>query len=294
MMILATTLLIVAIFRTIPQSWKYWLIRYHSQDLAAQDRAEAKKRGRKCRRFNISWRCWWVIWKAAFRLEVSSRGSPGAYFSIDGEDREVTFHVSIYVLSVWFSVRGDMFPRHWFPKQANQFSKEGFYYSGERELGISFHDGNIWINPWIDPTEWSEGNKNIVIHVWDNLAGKVRYATRDLSTSHATISFPEGTYELEIRMFESTWSRPRWFTYRNVRADIKVLSDNGIPIPGKGENSWDCGDSCTSSLTTPAETVGEAIGSLYDSVVQTRSRHGSGVRMYQERKNLDVGEAVRS
>lgn len=84
---------------------------------------------------------------------------------------------------------------------------------------------------------------------------------------------PEHPYPATVRLFESTWKRPRWpFARRMVRAEIEV--EGGIPHPGKGENSWDCDDDATYSLTCQARTAEDAVAKLVGSVLRDRRNYG--------------------
>jgi hypothetical protein len=56
------------------------------------------------------------------------------------------------------------------------------------------------------------------------------------------------------------------------RANLDI--ERGVPTPGKGENSWDCGQDATYGLTCPASTVEEALASLRASVMRDRERYG--------------------
>lgn len=75
-----------------------------------------------------------------------------------------------------------------------------------------------------------------------------------------------------MELFESTWKRARWFTHKNVRASVDIPA--GIPHPGKGENSWDCGEDRTYGLTTKADTVEKAIAAVVESSLRDRRRYG--------------------
>lgn len=49
-----------------------------------------------------------------------------------------------------------------------------------------------------------------------------------------------------------------------------------IPVPGKGENSWDCDDDAIHSSHGPHSTVHQAVAALVASVYRDRTRYGSG------------------
>jgi hypothetical protein len=82
---------------------------------------------------------------------------------------------------------------------------------------------------------------------------------------------PHEEYEASVKLFESTWKRPRWFAHKISRAEVKV--EGGVRHPGKGTTSYNCDDDFTYSLTTPATTVREALNKFRDSVLDMRERY---------------------
>lgn len=105
---------------------------------------------------------------------------------------------------------------------------------------------------------------------------------------HTPISFSEGVYHLNIKLTHDTWRYSRWPWWplnRMVpRAKISVEEPGGIPVPGKGENSWDCGDDAIHGLCCSASDWYAAKEAVKQSVIRTRSRYGSGEAMYLKRK----------
>jgi hypothetical protein len=57
-----------------------------------------------------------------------------------------------------------------------------------------------------------------------------------------------------------------------VRAEI--TPDKPIPVPGKGENSWDCDDDASYGMTCAAQTPAEAVAHYSASIQRDRQRHG--------------------
>lgn len=87
------------------------------------------------------------------------------------------------------------------------------------------------------------------------------------------LHFLEADYPATVILTTDTWKRPRWHWPLVVeRAEVDV--PGGVPIPGKGENSWDIDDDATFSLVTPASTVEEAVQKFYDTVNERRARYG--------------------
>jgi len=127
------------------------------------------------------------------------------------------------------------------------------------------------------------------IFVDEFFLGRNVYTTRHhRKHSNVDIYFPEGLYHLDIDLFEGVWTRKRFpfwpFAKTIQRAKVKVVEKGGIPKPGKGENSWDCGDDATYSITGPAKSVHEAIEMIRATVLRQRRRYGGGEAMYAKRK----------
>lgn len=55
-------------------------------------------------------------------------------------------------------------------------------------------------------------------------------------------------------------------------AHIEVPS--GVPIPGKGESGYDCGEDAVYGLTCRARTVKEAVERFVDDIRETRKKRG--------------------
>ncbi len=146
----------------------------------------------------------------------------------------------------------------------------------ERTIGISLYDGYLRLSLWEPAHEWSRGQPwwwVMSVNLPDLLLGKTDYRTRDLSLHDGQVIMPEATYPAKIRMFESTWKRPRWpWPQVIIRADIDLPTP--IPFPGKGDNGWDMDDDAVSSMTCPAQTPVEAVEAVRRSVLRTRAERG--------------------
>ena len=106
------------------------------------------------------------------------------------------------------------------------------------------------------------------------------------------ITFPEAEYHLNIILSDDTWTYARWprWPLRKIvrRAHIEVVEKDGIILPGKGENSWDCGDDALHGLTAPSRNLNDAVAQVYESVARSRKQYGSGVDMYSVKKESQV------
>lgn len=180
-------------------------------------------------------------------------------------ERELTFSIGIFGLFCFFLTFAFPFFPNW------------SYKHGDRQVGIRVFDSSIWLDLWVNDTEWHKSDpfwkKHIVITPADILFGRRKHTQKDLSEHYAEIPMPEANYPAKIKLFESTWKRPRWpFSEKMIRADIDMFTP--IPFPGKGENSWDCGEDATHSMTGPYSTVEDAIEAMRKSVMRDRERYG--------------------
>lgn len=150
----------------------------------------------------------------------------------------------------------------------------GDYGSGERELSICTHDGYLWWRLWRNPNygkskDWRDGAFNPA----NFFLGRAKYSEYGHNTFESFVELPEGRYPVTIKIYRATWKRPRWYKARTVqRADIKC--EAGVPIPGKGENSWDQEDDRLYEVTCLAGTVEEAKAAFVDSVMERREKYG--------------------
>lgn len=154
----------------------------------------------------------------------------------------------------------------------------------EREFEISFHDWSLRLALWGRSGEWNSKDpwwiRGVRMNVLDLLLGKWEYSERDLDLQPAIIPMPEDSYECTVRLFESTWKRPRWFARRLVRATVDIPT--GIPFPGKGENSWDCGEGRRFRITCPVSTIEGAIAQVVEDVLRSRRQYGGSVNWRPE------------
>lgn len=182
-------------------------------------------------------------------------------------EREITFHIGLWHIFCFFlTIQHPMFPS-W------------DYKHGDRQIGLRVFSGALWIDIWRNDDEWRSNDwrtRPIVIHPMDILFGKTKHTQKSLSITDTSISMPEGSYPVTVELYLSIWTRPRWpFAKRIKRANVEL--EKPIPVPGKGENSWDIDDDAIMSMTCPANTVEEAIAHVVESALRTRRRHGGSL-----------------
>lgn len=109
----------------------------------------------------------------------------------------------------------------------------------------------------------------------DKIFGQNDYREETIQVGESKIFMPEKSYDCTYKIFKSYWKRPRSpFTKTRMRIDVQI--PEGIGIPGKGENSWDCGDDATFGVTKPYEgSIRDALDEIAISALKTRQRHAS-------------------
>lgn len=230
---------------------------------------DARGQGRKLTCLGIQW------------VLLRKQHSVGVSLDVGGgdSDRDVVFALRIPYFGVYLSAE-DIWPRRW------EFYNPGQKYPSSRELSVAWHNQALWIALWRDPDEsygrggplfWKDARsrqRHIVIHPLDILLGRTRCETERLDAQSAEVELPEGRYPVQVVIERRTWTRPRWPWSRKVRISANVSSEKGLPIPGKGENGWDCDDDAYYSIGTPTATVIDAVQHAAKQVLETRMRYG--------------------
>jgi hypothetical protein len=216
---------------------------------------------------------YFLHWSSRSELAIEFAGLSkqiGASIRIrDGGDHDVTISFCPWLFSLYVSLSA-----RWLGKVVNRILKGD--YEG-RNISIAVHDSAIWGEIWQKENTWSRDDKwwqRWNWHPLDTFFGRMRHSVLSETVTAASVKFPEGDYPLEITMKQEKWKRPRlpWASVLLTRAHIEC--EKGVPIPGKGENSWDCDEDATYGLTCPANTVDEAIAAFAKNILRTRRRHG--------------------
>jgi hypothetical protein len=172
-------------------------------------------------------------------------------------------------------------------------------------VDVSFHGRAVWWELWHDKWGWTSGTprwRSGNWHWWDAITGKP-VMTKDVVEGpvEADVPMPEGCYRCTVEIVKRTWKRPRWpwpkvaygymldvisrpgpdGPYIPEPDDDGKRRDGYIPVPGKGENSWDCGPDGTFGQSGPGRTVEQAIVGVVESVLRDRRRR-VGTHAYAE------------
>lgn len=238
---------------------------YHSQNLSREDKDNKL----------IHWRCW-IGYKPQLTFYVSV---PSSFWHIkldlceNGWQEEAIgfsiacplFYIAIGLNSKWpYNVLQSITKR------------KGREYTNGRDIGVSFHNGTLWVSLWNDPMESRREDPkwhNFNINFEDFIFGKTKSAKQVLEEREVEIPMPEKSYKGTAKLILYTWTRPRWFKKTMKRVEIDV--PEGIPHEGKGENSWDCGKDATFGMTTgECESIAEGVGKLVGTCLNDRVKYG--------------------
>lgn len=127
---------------------------------------------------------------------------------------------------------------------------------------------------WNQQQPNDEGGWAWSVHLLDILLGKTQYREGAPTVHRIEVAMPERLYVGTCALHADSWKRPRWFRRTIRRATIDMDKGQQVPVPGKGENSYDCGEDAVFGITLPAATPDEAVAGLIASVLRSRARHG--------------------
>jgi hypothetical protein len=194
----------------------------------------------------------------------------GIGISFDKNNADITFKLSLpFLFTLYFSFEH---------KKLYSVLKENKDY----DIDLYLYDKTdiIFRFKWgIDPRGMRGGNKfkwrDIYFNITDFILGDRQYNSVLVEEADIDIPMLEGSYPAHIEIREDTWKRPRWPIKQVVkRAHIDMAEHKGIPHPGKGESSWNCGDDATNGLCCPASSISEAVGKMVSNVYHSRIRYG--------------------
>lgn len=205
----------------------------------------------------------------------------GATFGRNGSESDVGLDLHAGPLgSLWLRLRAPW--TKW--AQVTRDASDGTprYYARHTGIRLHPHPGCIASvqvdNPdgyWSRDAAWWRENTIL----WSSITGRTKTVKTTLDAGVCSVPMPEGAYDAtystdrvhqrHVRLPGTILDRLRPKSWITTSIDIP----SGIPVEGKGENSWDCGMDGTFGISAPGR-VSDAIGSLVASVMRDRSRYG--------------------
>lgn len=95
------------------------------------------------------------------------------------------------------------------------------------------------------------------------------------------VPMPEANYPATWRRETMRWTHTKLLGHlrdsimgHKTATHVEITPGKPVPVPGKGENSWDCGDDAIHSISAPGHSIEAAIGRLVGSALITRQRYG--------------------
>jgi len=235
-------------------------------------------------------RAWWRFDSIAYRVEWSFGGPDfGAQLSFDSSELHIGGHLCLVFASLYWSVSGKalawlfkLIGRDWDACKARAERETALgrhRYAHEfcaRRFGFRVHSGALWWDCGADDSSrstdpwWRHG----AWHPLDTVLGRSRHSSELIEERAVKIPLPEGAYDAVAKLERCAWKRARW-PFARVVLRVSIDVPKGIPVPGKGENSYDCGPDATYGLSCSARTVEQGIGEYVASVLRDRRRRGA-------------------
>lgn len=201
-------------------------------------------------------------------------------------DHDIDFSLKLPLLA---SVYGGI--RHPLARLATDFITEalptdmGMRFSA-CTFDLSVFDTALWWKFGVDPMGWTTTRSKWRDGSWHPLGHNCQQ-TCEIVAEAVILAFPmpEDVYfgKMTIERVTYGWDKlPRVFDKMLYRADVVMLEDEQIPHPGKGENSWDCGEDALFSSSfplphnefDPQAMVNYAVGEVITKQCQLRDRRG--------------------
>lgn len=109
----------------------------------------------------------------------------------------------------------------------------------------------------------------------DVILGRAKYREGAPEVHRIRVQMPEREYTGTATLRDDSWKRPLWFRKTIRRAHIDMDEGHAVPVPGKGENSYDIDDDAIYGLTCRAGTPAEAAMAVYESAMYARGKYAS-------------------
>lgn len=246
---------------------------------------------------------WWSLWTWGDDLWM---WSSEIVFAIGGEDNMAQFSVQLPILGR--ASVGVKVPRSWTKRWIYERREFGIELRGLWPTLLIAHDTSMDDMHDYYVREYRGQGKPLPDHVaglklwpgwrlrvrgvqWARLKNRVLGPHEFTDTvlkvyDPVTVTLPEGDYPGKVTFYRSTLKRKRSPRARRDEVYGKFESEQWMPWPGKGENSWDCGDDGTKENTErigsgrmkdyeiDGSDVAKVLGGTVAKVLKYRARYG--------------------
>lgn len=247
--------------------------------------------------------------RPSFRLSLDTTSwlRLGFNFIIDGEDQG--FHVSVWAFGLMLTLALEHVIPQWVADRTRAWAERRAELltartgrrvwaldldpmQGRVVTGLSIHfwdeDGGeplIFARLWEAPCgannrgwPWNGDGYSWLLQPLSALLGDLeRVEEVEHAAEASSIILMEGAYPVTVRCYRSIYRRSRW-PLATVIEHAEVKCDGGAPIPGKGENAWDCDEDAIHSTRFAGRqapwTVDEAVSHFREDVLRARERRG--------------------
>ena len=221
----------------------------------------------------------------------------GVSFTVGGEEHDLSLHVGLPVIGSWYVSFRDFLPRRfrsWMYKRAQKkaaaicegagyekiYAYQCNWFGLGLQTGVTLYEDHLSVRFFSDCDRLHGGYWSVFLK--DVFLGREVYKTKTLATFKETIRMPEGNYPAFVSVSRVERSRFMMGTKLSWRFSVEVT--DGVPMPGKGENSWDCGEDAAYSISFPEVPI--TIGADFvlmaadyarkfaESVMETRLQYG--------------------
>jgi hypothetical protein len=156
------------------------------------------------------------------------------------------------------------------------------YHAGERTFGISWYREylRVEIGSFEDNSSFRQGPwwTEFSVDVPSLIFGDIKHERKLIAEKNVIVPMPEKDYDAQVKLFDCVWQRSRSpFKTRLFRGTIEC--SEGIPYPGKGTTSYNCGEDATQSIDCVVSSgdirkaSAEMIGKIVASVTERRMTH---------------------
>ena len=203
----------------------------------------------------------------------------GVSLAVDDDGPTLHAHIGVPFAALFWQLEHPIVRRLMPSRLVNSVGRLGetFRIYDERELSLKVHSGSVWWSLWMSGNEWRRTDpkwRRGSFNPLTFLFGRHKYTSETIEERAVAVPLPEWAYAGSARLHRDTWKRPRlwWASKSLLRVTLDV--EGGVPIPGKGENSYDCDDDAIYGSTVAARTIEDGIGELVASALRTRRKYG--------------------